>query len=117
STPSYPSSNKELILPNQNRLYIGPLFESISNEELSESLKPYGELKTITRHPRNVHHLPYVSVEFLEGISVRRAFGAKIHLGSNGSRLKISASQFVMEILLSQNVIFFHEAYMRCDNN
>ncbi|CAB4068845.1 unnamed protein product [Lepeophtheirus salmonis] len=106
---------EDIILPDQKRIYIGPLFENISNEDIRLELKSYGNVKAITRHPKTTHHQGYCAIEFTESISLRRIFGQKISLG-NISRIKVTCSRFIIELLLSPNVVFFHEAYLKCEH-
>jgi RNA recognition motif-containing protein len=104
----------EMVIKPQTRVYIGPVEDHISGEDLTEHFGQYGPIVHVSRLGGRTQFVSstrtsYGVIDFKQTISMRRAFGAKIFI--QGKHVKVALSRLAMEVLLSPCVVFFYEAH------
>jgi len=103
-------------LPEQARLYMGPLEEDVIATDVTKQFCQFGTVQLVQRirASETTVKKSFGFVDYQEGSSaVCRAFGTRAFV--KGRNVHLSLSKFVMELLLSETCIFFYEAYEYCD--
>ena len=103
-------------LPEQARLYMGPLEEDVIANDVTKQFCQFGTVQMVQRirASETTVKKSFGYVDYQEGSSaVCRAFGIRAFV--KGRHVHLSLSRFAMELLLSDTCIFFYEAYEYCD--
>lgn len=103
-------------LPEQSRLYLGPLEEDVIANDVTKQFCQFGTVQLVQRirASETTVKKSFGFVDYHEGSSaVCRAFGTRAFV--KGRHVQLSLSKFAMELLLSDTCIFFYEAYEYCD--
>lgn len=100
-------------IPEQLRVYVGPLEESVNVNDLSRQMAQFGAITGISKIKAPGNSFGFV--DYREVISIRRAFASgKIFI--KGKHVKVALSKLAIELVLSETVVFFYEAHLYCDN-
>ena len=103
-------------LPEQSRLYMGPLEGDVIANDVTKQFCQFGTVQLVQRirASETTVKKSFGFVDYHEGSSaVCRAFGTRAYV--KGRNVHLALSKFAMELLLSDTCIFFYEAYEYCD--
>ncbi len=105
----------EMEIKPQTRVYVGPIDANTTGQDLQKEFNQFGPINNVSRlgggrqHRQQQLQSYYGLVDFKQTISMRRAFGAKVHV--KGHNVKIALSRLAMEVVLSPSTVYFYEAH------
>ena len=121
-TKSYgPTRNQildSMVLPNQSRVYMGPLDDQVTVNDVTKQFSQYGTVTGVSRLKSSETSVKqgFGFVEYKEGMNaVGRAFGAKVFV--KGKHVYVALSRMAIELILSHSVVFFYDAHLFCDED
>lgn len=101
---------EDIVLPNQRRIYIGPLAENVTPSDLARQFGLFGVIQGISRlrgSGTTTSQVSYGFIDFQENVSIRRAFASKVFV--HGRHVKVALSRLAMEVALSDSTVYFFE--------
>ncbi|TRY62810.1 hypothetical protein TCAL_12500 [Tigriopus californicus] len=107
---------EDIVLPNQRRIYIGPLLDDVTPSDLARQFAHFGVIQGISRlrgSGATTSRISYGFIDFQEVVSIRRAFASKVFV--KGRHVKVALSRLAMEVALSESTVYFFEAHVYCD--
>ena len=108
---------ESIVLPEQSRVYIGPLSDDVVGMDLTQQFSQFGTVSGVSRLRASETSCKrgFGFVEFKEGQrAVNRAFGSKVFV--KGKLVNVTLSRMAMEVMLCETSAFFFDAFLYCDD-